>query len=112
LYSHEILRGFELKKAIQIDRIDNVATVTGDVIAGEDVEVLSPKALVILRIKSVEKITYGHKIALKEFKKGEQIIKYGEVIGVASNSINVGQWVHTQNVESRRLPTSKMEVIK
>jgi hypothetical protein len=39
-------------------------------------------------------------------------MKYGEVIGVASKQIAVGEWVHTHNVESGRLPTSKLEAEK
>ena len=35
--------------------------------------------------------------------------KYGEVIGVASEPIPTGAWVHTHNVESGRLPTSSRE---
>ena len=34
------------------------------------------------------------------------MVKYGEVIGVASESIGVGAWVHTHNVESATVPTS------
>jgi len=98
-----------MKKAIQIDLKDNVATVTGDMKAGEEVEVLSPQGEVILKAKPVENIPFGHKLALNEFKKGDQIIKYGEVIGVASEAIKVGAWVHTHNVESGRLPTSSRE---
>lgn len=98
-----------MKKAIQIDANDNVATVTTDVEICEDIEVLSPEGAVIITIKPIETIKLGHKIALKPFKKGEPIIKYGEVIGVASKQIRAGIWVHTHNVESSHLPTSKME---
>ena len=98
-----------MKKAIQIDMIDNVATVTSDVEKGDNIDVLSPDGKTILTIKPIEIIKLGHKIALKQFKKGDSIIKYGEVIGIASEPIKVGYWVHTQNVESGHLPTSKVE---
>ena len=98
-----------MKKAIQLDDKDNVATVTDDVSKGEQVEVLSPMGEVILDAKSVEDIIFGHKLALRKLGKGEKIIKYGEVIGVCSKPIAVGEWVHTHNVESGRLPTSEME---
>lgn len=93
------------KKAIQIDANDNVATTTNIVEAGEELEVLSPNGAVILKTKPVEKIIFGHKIALKDLKKDEEIIKYGEVIGIASKSIKIGEWVHTQNVNSARMHT-------
>ena len=102
----------KMKKAIQLDDKDNVATVTDDVSKGEQVEVLSPMGEVILDAKSVEDIIFGHKLALRKLGKGEKIIKYGEVIGVASKPIAVGEWVHTHNVESGRLPTIELEAEK
>ena len=98
-----------MKKAIQIDGKDNVATTTSDVKKGEEVEVLSPQGEVILRAKPVENIIFGHKISLKNIKTRENIIKYGEILGVASRPIRLGEWVHTHNLESGRLPTSKLE---
>jgi hypothetical protein len=98
-----------VKKAIQLDMADNVATMTLDVIKGEEVEVLSPQGKVILRTKPVENIIFGHKISLKNIKTRENIIKYGEILGVASQPIKLGEWVHTHNLESGRLPTSKLE---
>jgi hypothetical protein len=101
------------KKAIQIDTKDNVATTTSLVEAGEKLEVLSPDGKIILETKPVEKIIFGHKIALKPLDAEEPIIKYGEVIGVASRAIKTGEWVHTHNVNSARLhtPGSKVEGI-
>jgi altronate dehydratase len=96
-----------LKKAIQIDEKDNIATVTDEVNEGENVKVLSPEAEVIFETRPLEKILLGHKIALKDFDPGDEIFKYGEVIGVATKKIKTGQWVHTHNVESSRLPTKK-----
>lgn len=93
------------KKAIQIDAKDNVATTTSIVEAGEVLEVLSPNGDVILKAKPVERIIFGHKIALKDLKVGDEIIKYGEVIGIASKPIKTGEWVHTQNVDSARMHT-------
>lgn len=45
-------------------------------------------------------IPAGHKYALKDIKKGETIIKYGQIIGRATCDIKKGDWVHTQNVKS------------
>jgi hypothetical protein len=98
-----------VKKAIQLDSRDNVATVTEDVAKGEAVEVISPDGEVILGPRPVEAIVIGHKLSLTNLSRGEQIIKYGEVIGLASTGIEAGEWVHTHNVESGRLPTSRME---
>jgi altronate dehydratase small subunit len=95
-----------MMKAIQIDRKDNVATVTSDVVSGEIVEVLSPEGSVLMVPKVVDDIEFGHKMALCSLGEGESIIKYGEVIGVASTLIKLGEWVHTHNVESIAVPIS------
>ncbi len=98
-----------VKKAIQIDEKDNVATTTGEVDAGEALEVISPDGRVILRPRVSEPIPFGHKLAIKPIKKGENIVKYGEVIGVATQPIEAGAWVNTHNVGSARMPTSGKE---
>jgi len=98
------------KKAIQIDAKDNVATTTSIVEAGEEVEVLSPNGDVVLKTRPVERIIFGHKLALKDLKVDEEIIKYGEVIGVASKEVKVGEWLHTHNVNSARMNIEGVEV--
>ena len=47
-----------------------------------------------------EKIPAGHKFALRDIQQGEYVIKYGEIIGKATQDIAQGEWVHTQNVKS------------
>ena len=95
-----------MRKAIQIDERDNVATVTSNVSKGEAVEVLSPGGAIILRPKALDSIPFGHKIAFTDLEVGDRVIKYGETIGVASRPIRVGSWVHIHNVESAKVPTS------
>lgn len=94
------------KKAIQVDSKDNVATTTSVIASGDEVEVLNPNGEIILITKLVEEIIFGHKLALKDIKTGEEIVKYGEVIGIASRPIKVGEWVHIHNVLSARMNTS------
>jgi len=43
-----------------------------------------------------------HKIALRDVKKDDYLIKYGEHIGVASTNILMGEHVHEHNIESKR----------
>ena len=47
-----------------------------------------------------ESIPAGHKYALRAIKTGEYVIKYGEIIGKATQDIAQGEWVHTHNVKS------------
>ncbi len=88
------------KRAIVIDKKDNVATVLENVNKGDIV--ISKIADEDLRVRSIDHIPKGHKIALKDIKKGEYIIKYGETIGIATVDIEKGQHVHVENVDSIR----------
>ena len=42
----------------------------------------------------------GHKYAVKEIKIGEQVIKYGFPIGVATGNIQIGEKVHSHNLKT------------
>jgi len=47
-----------------------------------------------------EGIPAGHKIALADIRKGEKVVKYGYPIGVATQDIRMGEFVHTHNLAS------------
>ncbi|WP_020222810.1 UxaA family hydrolase, partial [Halarchaeum acidiphilum] len=49
-----------------------------------------------------EDVPFGHKIALVAHDPGDEVRKYGEVIGRATDPIAPGEWVHTHNCESTR----------
>ena len=42
----------------------------------------------------------GHKYALRDIKAGENIIKYGNPIGHATEDIKTGEHVHSHNVKT------------
>ena len=88
--------------AIVMNAIDNVATVVDNVEPNTDVvaDINGKDVGVCINIK--EQIPFGHKFALTDIKKGEKIIKYGEVIGIATADIQTGQYVHVHNLESCR----------
>ena len=77
-----------MKDYIIINPIDNVAVVLRPFSQGELVE----------GVTLLEDIPQAHKVALKEIKKGEDVIKYGSPIGHATSDISVGAHVHTHNV--------------
>jgi altronate dehydratase small subunit len=87
-------------KAILINERDNVATAIVPLKAGSTVslEAQGHKA----RIKLLSSIPMGHKFALREIKKGDDVIKYGEPIGETTASISRGEHVHVHNVISHR----------
>lgn len=53
-----------------------------------------------LGIVLTEDIPQGHKFALTDIASGEQIIKYGCVIGLSKETILAGSWVHTHNLKT------------
>jgi len=55
-----------------------------------------------VRVVAETLIPFGHKIAVASMAAGAPVIKYGEVIGVATAEIRPGQHVHVHNVRSDR----------
>ncbi|MBE7100929.1 MAG: altronate dehydratase [Clostridiales bacterium] len=62
--------------------------------------IINKKDNVAVTLHGKGDIPAGHKFALKEIAKGEYVIKYGEIIGRATQDIACGEWVHTHNVKS------------
>ena len=55
-----------------------------------------------VKIQSINNIPLGHKIALKDFKQGDTILKYGHDIGKVVASIKKGDHVHVHNVKTKK----------
>ena len=49
-------------------------------------------------VRALDPIGPGHKIALREIRRGESVLRYGEVIGRAREDIPAGRHVHTHNL--------------
>ncbi len=79
---------------------DNVATAVQVLVKGQTARVRRNREEV--EIVMAEDIPYGHKFAVRDIAVGEDILKYGEVIGRATQSIAGGSHAHVQNIESLR----------
>ena len=86
-----------MARFIILNEKDNVAVAVEPAKAGDSAVLSDGKNL-----KVNQEIPFAHKIAVKAMKKGEKVIKYGEVIGEASKDIVAGDHVHTQNIRSLR----------
>jgi altronate dehydratase len=84
--------------AVQINPADNVVTVVEDALPGDTALYVTPQGS--REIALVEAVPFGHKVALRDVRPGETILKYNEAIGTASKAIGQGQHVHTHNVHS------------
>jgi altronate hydrolase len=71
---------------------DYAAVALADLKAGETYEVAGQT------VTLAEYIPFGHKVALREIAKGENVIKYGNPLGHATCDIHVGQHIHTHNM--------------
>jgi altronate dehydratase small subunit len=81
---------------------DNVATALVDLEPGTVVEVPREGGGGPVPLDVRAPIPFGHKLALVAIARGQPVVKYGEVIGLATQDIAPGQHVHTHNVESQR----------
>ena len=91
-----------LNLALKVSDLDNVATIFANGITdGTQVEVRDKRGESTLLIVHGD-VPYGHKIALTEIHVGEQITKYGEEIGTATQEIKPGDYVHVHNLDSMR----------
>ena len=99
----------ELKEGFYaINQKDNVATALADITVGE-VEIFGAVAQ---KIRALENISFGHKIALRDIKKGEDIVKYSYAIGSATEDIGMGACVDTRNCVSKIGVSTENEVYR
>lgn len=86
--------------SIVIKESDNVATALTEFKAGQAVTVSIGDEVQKVALKN--DIRFLHKFALENIRRGQKIIKYGQVIGEATRSIQKGEHVHIQNMRSLR----------
>lgn len=79
---------------IQIRPEDNVGIALTDLPCGETV------SFGTITVILTQDISRGHKFALTPIGINENIIKYGEPIGHATEEIPAGSWVHTYNTKT------------
>jgi altronate dehydratase small subunit len=89
-----------MQKAVIFNSNDNVATALADLKAGEEVEINTAYKTLLIKLGGA--VPFGHKFSLTGIVFGSSVIKYGEVIGLATADIKPGDYVHVHNVASAR----------
>ena len=84
--------------AIILKPNDNVGTSIKHLKRNTEIILKLEKQLINFVIK--ENIKLCHKFSLSKIKRGDKIIKYGEIIGVANDDIQSGNLVHIHNIQS------------
>jgi altronate hydrolase len=84
-----------LTRLIRLQPVDDVAIAAGDIPAGEQVDAGAGPLTVR------DHVQRGHKIALRDLRRGDRVLRYGQVIGFAGRDISAGEHVHVHNLEYR-----------
>ena len=85
------------------DKADTVGVVVvEDVKPGDDVTGWIMETDETITLRSQDAVPLGHKIALREIKSGETILKYGHDVGRAVADIGKGHHVHVHNMKTKR----------
>ena len=85
------------------DEKDNVGVVVIDKITpNQDCSCWIMENDKTVKIKSINEIFLGHKIALQDFRVGDTILKYGHDIGKVISPIKKGDHVHVHNVKTKK----------
>ncbi len=79
---------------IKIHPDDNVAVALCDIKEGSSILLEGDTIDFLTEVKR------GHKVALKDIKAGNPVIKYGNEIALAKEDIRKGEWVHTHNART------------
>ncbi|MBY6154564.1 altronate dehydratase family protein [Vannielia litorea] len=80
----------EKSPVIRLDEADNVVVARVEIAAGT---VVASEG-----VTTLQEVPLGHKIATREIRKGEPILKYATIIGFAGEDIAPGTWLHSHNV--------------
>jgi altronate dehydratase small subunit len=93
-----LVEGVTVKQStIVIDKRDNVATALRKLEPEERIQLKIEDRIIDITLSQT--IPFKHKFALKDIEPGGAIIKYGEVIGLATKKIKKGEHTHVHNVE-------------
>lgn len=80
---------------VKIYPSDTVAVALRDLSVGESLSVAD------ITVDVLDTIPNGHKIALQPMAQGENVLKYGNSIGVATADIPKGGYVHDHNIKTQ-----------
>jgi len=73
---------------LRLHPTDNVVVAVADLSPGDIVD----------DVKIIRRIPRGHKAAVRPIAKGSPALKFGQIIGFATQDITPGDWVHEHNI--------------
>ena len=85
------------------DKADTVGVVVvEDIQPGTDVTGWIMETDETITLKALDAVPLGHKIALRDIKSGETVLKYGHDVGRAVDDVPRGRHVHVHNLKTKR----------
>ena len=81
-------------KYLKINTSDNVIVAISDLKAGE--VICDGDKEIVLK----EDVPAGHKVTLKDFAQGEDVIKYGYPIGHVRHEVEAGKWINENQIQT------------
>ncbi|HEY0209782.1 UxaA family hydrolase [Acerihabitans sp.] len=82
------------KRALLLNPRDNCVVALTDILPGDRVSYEQGEFI------ALHNVTLGHKLAIGAMDTGAQVIKYGAIIGSATQPIAQGGHIHTHNLKS------------
>jgi len=102
-----------MKKGILLhDAADDVGVAVMDLIAGEEIAVVTLEGQPVKDIRLVSDVPLGHKVAMRDLALEKPIIEYGRTIGAATTAIAAGEHVHVHNIKSLRWAASNTNLLE
>lgn len=93
-HKKQAVGGDSERKVLRLNQSDNVLIALRDLPAGAELE----GAVAGEACTTLSAIARGHKIASQPISEGENVVRYGQIIGQAKCEIRPGEHVHTANL--------------
>jgi (2R)-sulfolactate sulfo-lyase subunit alpha len=83
-------------------RDDDVGVAVADLVTGSDIGAVTLEGQPVGTVTLLAAVPLGHKVAMKDIKKGSDVIEYGRTIGRATEDVPRGSHVHVHNIATKR----------
>jgi (2R)-sulfolactate sulfo-lyase subunit alpha len=81
---------------------DDVGVAVADLKKGMSAGAVTLEGKPVGRVKLLNKIPLGHKVAMRDLAEDKPVLKYGRPVGKAVQPIAKGAHVHTHNLKTMR----------
>lgn len=89
------------RNATKLSPKDNVASALVQLLKGQTA-VVQYHNDPVEQLNLLDDVPFGFKFAVRDIKDGEDILKYGMIMGVATRNIKAGEMVHVHNTQGTR----------